>query len=105
MEAGKGEEVNVRPRSEAELAEDSSVTRDFLQSDYTDALIEMTLAAKPETAIIPMQDYLALGAEARINTPSTLGQNWTFRFTEKDFSKECAEKIRRMTEESQRIRK
>lgn len=102
---GKGEEVNVRPRSEAELAEDSSVTRDFLQSDYTDALIEMTLAAKPETAIIPMQDYLALGAEARINTPSTLGQNWTFRFTEKDFSKECAEKIRRMTEESQRIRK
>ena len=95
----------MRPRSEAELAEDSSVTRDFLQSDYTDALIEMTLAAKPETAIIPMQDYLALGAEARINTPSTLGQNWTFRFTEKDFSKECAEKIRRMTEESQRIRK
>lgn len=32
-----------------------------------------------DTAVIPMQDYLGLGSEARINTPSTLGGNWEWR--------------------------
>ena len=102
---GRGTEAEVRPRSEAEVARSQAQIEAFLASDYTEALIEMTLSAKPGTAILPLQDYLELGAEARINTPSTLGQNWTFRFKENDFSMETAEKIRRLTEESQRIRR
>ena len=35
--------------------------------------------AFPDTAVIPMPDWLGLGAEARINTPSTLGGNWLWR--------------------------
>lgn len=30
-------------------------------------------------AIIPMQDFLTLGTEHRMNTPSTLGGNWSWR--------------------------
>lgn len=30
-------------------------------------------------AVIPMQDVLGLGSKARMNTPSTLGGNWTWR--------------------------
>ena len=38
------------------------------------------LASPGELCIIPLADYLALGAEARINTPSTLGgSNWVWR--------------------------
>ena len=36
-------------------------------------------ASVADTAILMMQDILGLGSEARINTPSTLGGNWTWR--------------------------
>ena len=40
-----------------------------------------------------MQDYLELGSEARINTPSTLGGNWEWRMKAEACSKELAVKI------------
>ena len=43
-------------------------------------LVRGALASPGELCIIPLADYLALGAEARINTPSTLGgSNWVWR--------------------------
>ena len=47
--------------------------------DAVKAMIRAAFASVSDTAIIPMQDYLELGAEARINTPSTLGGNWVWR--------------------------
>ena len=41
--------------------------------------IRAALASVSDTAVIPMPDWLGLGAEARINTPSTLGGNWLWR--------------------------
>ena len=48
-------------------------------SDICESLIRTALGCVADTAVIPMQDYLGLGAEARINTPSTLGGNWEWR--------------------------
>ena len=48
-------------------------------SDICSNLIRTALASVADTAIIPLQDYLELGSEARINTPSTLGGNWEWR--------------------------
>ncbi len=48
-------------------------------SDICSHLIRVALASVSDTAIIPLQDYLELGSEARINTPSTLGGNWEWR--------------------------
>jgi 4-alpha-glucanotransferase len=31
--------------------------------------------------VVPLQDLLELGDEARFNTPGTLGANWTWRLT------------------------
>lgn len=42
-------------------------------------------------AVIPFQDLYALGAEARMNEPSTLGKNWTWRMPRGLFTPECAE--------------
>ena len=50
-----------------------------------------------DTAIIPMQDYLGLGAEARINIPSTLGQNWKWRMLPGEFTDGLAEEILSLT--------
>lgn len=55
--------------------------------------IRAALASVADTAIIPMQDYLGLGAEARINIPSTLGINWKWRMGEKDCTKRLADRI------------
>ncbi|MBQ9580811.1 MAG: 4-alpha-glucanotransferase, partial [Synergistaceae bacterium] len=41
----------------------------------------LALSSVANTAIIPMQDYLNLGAEARINIPSTPKDNWAWRMT------------------------
>jgi 4-alpha-glucanotransferase len=49
------------------------------KSDICNSLIITALASVADTAIIPIQDYLGLGSEARINTPSTLGGNWEWR--------------------------
>ncbi len=50
-----------------------------LPEDLTEAMICACLASVSDMAIIPMADWLHLGAEARINTPSTQGANWQWR--------------------------
>lgn len=60
-------------------------------------LIRTAAASVADIAIIPMQDYLALGNEARINTPSTLGDNWKWRMSKGAATDELAEKIYGLT--------
>lgn len=64
------------------------VTRDF---------IRLALSSVADMAIIPMQDYLALGEEARINEPSTVGKNWKWRMSKDAFSNELQSEIKTLT--------
>jgi 4-alpha-glucanotransferase len=53
-----------------------------IKSDnVTVELIRAAYASVANIVIIPMQDVLNLGGEARMNFPGTLGGNWTWRFT------------------------
>ncbi|MCU0857025.1 MAG: 4-alpha-glucanotransferase [Pontiellaceae bacterium] len=45
-------------------------------------LIELALRAPAKLAVIPLQDLLGLGSEARMNTPATTVGNWSWRFSE-----------------------
>ena len=58
--------------------------------------IRAALASVADTVVIPMQDYLGLGNEARINTPSTLGSNWEWRMKADACTSELAEKIKKL---------
>ena len=60
-------------------------------------IIRLTLSTAADTAIIPMQDYLCLGKEARMNRPSTLGTNWQWRLLPDQFTDSLAQKIKRFT--------
>ena len=60
------------------------------------AFIRAALASVSDTCIIPMQDYLGLGTEARINIPSTLGTNWKWRMLPGQFTEELAEQMKDM---------
>ena len=55
------------------------------------AFIRAALSSVANLAIIPMQDYLGLGSEARMNTPSTLGgSNWQWRLQPDALGNEAA---------------
>ena len=43
------------------------------------ALVELTLEARARLAVVPAQDVLGLGKEARMNVPATIGGNWKWR--------------------------
>lgn len=69
------------------------------EAGWNTALIRMALMSRCDTAIVPLQDYLELGSEARINEPSTTGTNWMWRL-KPDWLKqqpELTEKICHMT--------
>jgi 4-alpha-glucanotransferase len=56
----------------------------YLNTDGNDIcwdLIRAAWASVADMAIIPLQDMLQLGREARMNTPGTTGKNWDWRFT------------------------
>lgn len=59
--------------------------------------IRLALASVANLAIIPIQDYLCLGSEARINMPSTLGSNWKWRLKPEQIDDKLLEKMRDMT--------
>jgi len=60
-------------------------------------LISLALESRSDMVIIPLQDYLGLGNEARINTPSTVGGNWEWRVKEEQLTDELKELIRSLT--------
>lgn len=61
-------------------------------------LVRMAVASVAELCIIPVQDYLLLGNEARINFPSTLGTNWRWRLTKEELTRELAKKIKELAQ-------
>ena len=61
------------------------------------AMVRAAMASVGNLCVIPMQDWLLLGDEARINKPSTTGGNWVWRMREGAASPELADQIRRMT--------
>ncbi len=48
-------------------------------SGFNWAMIKAAMSSVADTCIIPMADFLSADSSARINTPSTLGDNWSWR--------------------------
>lgn len=72
--------------------------------EITWAMIRSALGSVSETAIIPIQDYLCLDNQARINTPSTLGDNWKWRLLPGQLDSKLAKKIYKLNSIYARIR-
>ena len=58
-------------------------------------LIDMALASTAKLAIIPMQDFLALDGNSRMNMPGTPDKNWRWRFSWHQVDVGLAEVIKR----------
>ncbi len=51
----------------------------FTPGSMPDALIRQAMGSVARLAILPVQDLLGLGSEARLNTPGTSAGNWSWR--------------------------
>jgi 4-alpha-glucanotransferase len=59
--------------------------------------IAALFASPAELAIIPVQDLLGLGSEARMNTPGRIGQNWSWRLGSDQLDSQTAQELRALT--------
>jgi len=62
------------------------------------AFIRAALASVADTAIVPLQDVLGLGSEARMNLPGRPSGNWRWRFTDGALTDEIRDRLRKLAE-------
>lgn len=67
-------------------------------------IIRLALSSPANTAIVPAQDLLGLGDEARMNTPGTTEGNWQWRVRPGRLSPALAVRLREMVEAYDRKR-
>jgi 4-alpha-glucanotransferase len=64
--------------------------------------IEMVWASTAKMAIVPLQDILGLGTEARMNIPGTASGNWGWRFEWKQLMPQHTKILKELTEKFNR---
>lgn len=67
------------------------------EEKYNWGFIRGVWSSVADVAIAPMQDFLNLGNDCRVNFPSTLGCNWKWRAKESSFTDELSRKIYEFT--------
>ncbi|WML89108.1 4-alpha-glucanotransferase [Thiothrix lacustris] len=71
-------------------------------SQVTDTMLNTILGSRALLAIIPLQDLLHLGSEARMNTPGTVEGNWAWRVDWSDIPKTLASQLHETLQGHQR---
>jgi len=72
-------------------------------SALTLKICELNLMSKTKCAICPMQDYLGVGKEGRMNFPSTISiTNWSWRLNKLDITSKLARSISKLVSNSNR---
>ena len=67
------------------------------------AFVRAAQCSPANLSIIPLQDVLGLGSEARMNTPSLHGGNWRWRFPESQLNGDVAAKLAHLAGLSDRL--
>lgn len=86
--------------SSEEIQKEKEFALKYLGSDGREmnwAFIRTVLASVADTAIVPLQDVLGLGSEARMNLPGTPRGNWRWRFTPQMLTDEIRDRLKKMT--------
>lgn len=75
--------------------------KSFLRTDAEEIhwpCIKSVMESRADLAIVPLQDVLGLGAEARMNFPGRQKGNWSWRFERSQLSPGLLERLRDVTE-------
>ncbi len=82
-------------------ASERDLLRRYAASDGSEVhwdLIRLALSSVAELAVVPHQDLLGLGAQARMNTPGIADGNWTFRISPEMMAEGPAARFRALVE-------
>jgi 4-alpha-glucanotransferase len=63
-----------------------------------ETMVRSVMRSVAKLAIVPLQDLLGLGSEARMNTPGTIVGNWGWSFEWRDVPPDLGDRCRRMNE-------
>lgn len=99
---GTHDNMTMRQWFESASADALSYAKEYMaltqQEGFVWGTIRTAMSSPADLCIIPIQDYLNLGGEARMNFPGTESdRNWTWRASDGFAEDALAEKIRRMT--------
>lgn len=84
--------------------DDKKLAMEYMNNEDTERselhwdFIKLAMSCVSKLAVIPMQDYLGLGTDGRMNVPSTLGGNWTWRLLENEISDGLLSRIAELTD-------
>jgi 4-alpha-glucanotransferase len=93
-------------RSEEDIRRERDFAKRYLNTDGREihwAFIRALEASVADTVLIPLQDVLGLGTEARMNQPATAGGNWRWRYRSGALKPELAARLREMAELYERV--
>jgi 4-alpha-glucanotransferase len=99
-------EVGHSTRSATDIANEREHAGRYLAIEGAEVhwhFIRAVLASVADTAIIPAQDLLGLGSEARMNRPGTIGGNWQWRLLPGQLTPDIARRLALMTETFDRV--
>lgn len=94
--AGKGS-----TRSAEEIERERKYCMRYLNSDGRHIhwdVIRAAWSSIADTAVVPLQDILGLGSNARMNLPASEQGNWQWRFRHTALTKKLSDKLRKLTE-------
>lgn len=83
--------LETAPEDDIEMAK--KYIRYNNEEGFCAGMIKTAMASVADTVIIPLQDYMQIGSGARINTPSTIGNNWRWRAEKFDITDNLAKRI------------
>jgi len=87
-------------RSAAEVERERAFAKAYLNMGANEeiqwAFIRVLMASVADTAMVPLQDVLGLGNEARMNLPASAQGNWRWRFPAGSLTKEHGERLRQL---------
>jgi len=88
-------------RSAADIREERAFALRYLAATSRDihwAMIRAASASVSDLAVLPVQDLLGLGSEARMNRPGQAEGNWNWRLEEGALNRSLARRLRLLTE-------
>ena len=80
--------------------EERTFARHYLGEEYAGVwhFVRLAYSSVAGRAVVPMQDVLGLGSEARMNVPGTVEGNWAWRMGGTELTPELAARLRRLAE-------
>jgi 4-alpha-glucanotransferase len=93
--------VGDSTRKPEEVERERAFCMKYLGSDGKDiqwTFIRTVLMSVADVAIIPLQDVLGLGSEARMNLPGRPAGNWRWRYAPDQLTEAVQERLRDLTE-------